>query len=391
MPLLTRHLGVDDYGGYVVVSSVLGIAVAIADAGLGAVGLREWAIRDATGRHRLIRNVVTMRLALAIVASVAAVLFALAAGYDATLVVGTAIGALAVVLTMVQITYSVPLVAGLRLETNAAIEFLRQAGVVAGILILVWLGSGLLGFFAVPIPVALVVLLVTLVALKPDDRARPGFDRGEWSYLVAETVPAAASAVLASLFYRVAIVVMSLLASPEETGYFGLSQRVSDVFIAIPWLVVGSALALLARAAETDRDRFAAAYKHLFDASLILGVGCAFILVAGAGPIVGVLGGPDFAPAVPVLQIQGLAVACTFLVTLFGAALWIVRAKRQLVVGNALGISVAVGLTVALVPLADAVGAAVAMVIAESLLVLVLGGMLPEEPSRTSPVSRNTS
>ena len=185
---------------------------------------------------------------------------------------------------------------------------------------------------------ALIVLLATLVVLTTRERVRPGIDRGEWRYLLAETAPAAASAVLGSLFYRVAIVTMSLLATAEETGYFGLSYRVSEVFIAVPWLVVGSAFSVLSRAAETDRDRFAAAYRQLFDASVILGVGSAFVLVAGAQPIIAMLGGSEFEPAVPVLRIQGVSVGFTFLVTLFGAVLWIVRAKRQLVIVNLLGV-----------------------------------------------------
>ena len=238
---MTRHLGVADYGSYVVVLSVIGIAMIFADAGLGAVGLREYGVRDNDGRRRLIQNIVAARFVCAVVAALGAVLFTLVAGYDTELVVGTAIGAVGLVLTMVQITYSIPLVAGLRLEMNTAIEFLRQAASVAGILLLVWLGAGLLAFFAVPVPVALIVLLATLVALTASERVRPGIDRGEFRYLLAETAPAAASAVLASLFYRVAIVMMSLLATAEETGYFGLSYRVSEVFIAVPWLVVGSA------------------------------------------------------------------------------------------------------------------------------------------------------
>ena len=45
---------------------------------------------------------------------------------------------------------------------------------------------------------------------------------------------------------------------------------------------------------------------------MIVGVGIAFVLIAGAEPIVAFLGGADFEPSVPVVQIQGLAVAATF-------------------------------------------------------------------------------
>jgi O-antigen/teichoic acid export membrane protein len=60
-------------------------------------------------------------------------------------------------------------------------------------------------------------------------------------------------------------------------------------------------------------------------------------------------------------------------VALFGGTLWVVRAKRELVVGNVAGVAAAVVLTAVLVPVADAKGAAVAMVCAESLLAAWLG------------------
>lgn len=376
VPLLTRHLGVEDYGGYVVVGSLLGIAMIFADSGLSTVALRELAIRDAKGRERLLGNLVSARTALAALSATGAVIFAIVAGYEPILVAGAVVGGLGLVMTMAQLTYALPLVAGLRLERGAALDLLRQVVTVGGILLLIAAGAGLLAFFVLPIPVAVVMLAATLWSLPRRERVWPAMDQHEWSYLLVEAVPAAAAIVLGSLFYRVAIVTMSVLASAEETGYFGLSYRVCEVLIALPWLVVGSAFAVLARAAETDPGRFAAAYRQLFDACLILGVGSAFLLVAGAKPIIEILGGAEFEPAVPVLRIQGIAVAFTFVVTLFGAVLWILRAKRPLVIANLLGLGLAIALTASLVPRWEAKGAAVAMVIAEGLLALALGATL---------------
>jgi O-antigen/teichoic acid export membrane protein len=111
----------------------------------------------------------------------------------------------------------------------------------------------------------------------------------------------------------------------------------------------------------------------LFDVSVIVGFGIAFVLVAGAEPIVTFLGGAEFAPSVPVLRIQGLAVAATFFLTLFGYMLWVVGARKQLVVANLAGLGAAVALTAALIPTWEAKGAATAMFIAEVLWAAWLG------------------
>lgn len=388
-PLLTRHLGVADYGSYVVITSLIAIAMIFADAGLSAAGVREYAIRDPEGRNRLLQTLVAARLVAATVAGIGAVLLALLAGYEPVLVVGTVFGAVGLVLAIAQRTYAIPLSAALRLELVTALDLLRQASTVVGIIALVLGGAGLLAFYVLPIPVGLVVLAATLLGVKRYGGLRPRVKRQELLFLLGE-MPAAAASALGGLFYRVAIVMMSLLATAEQTGYFGLSLQVVDVFIPVTALICGSALPVLARAADTDRQRLAYGFRQLFDVSLILGIGSAFVLVAGAEPIVAFLGGADFEPAVPVLRIQGLAVATTFFVTLFGYMLWAVRARRQLVAGNLFGFGAAVLLTAALIPSWGAKGAAVAMLVAESLLAVWLGvallGRRPDlRPSLRTP------
>lgn len=387
VPVLTRDLGVADYGRYVVVGSLLVIAMIFADAGLSAVGLREYAVRDALGRSRLMHNLFKARLVSATLAGAGIVAFTVIAGYDPLVVVGTACGAIGLVLTMVQQTYSVSLTGELRFELVAALDLLRQVFLVGGILVLVAVSAGLLAFFVLPIPVALAVLVTSVLVIKPRP-TRSTTNGREWRYLLAEALPAATASVLASLFYRVAIVMMSLMATAEQTGYFGIAFRVVEVLIGVPVLIVGSALPVLARAADNDRERLASAFQQLFDVFVVLGAGAAFFLGVGAKPIIALLGGDDFAPAVPVLRIQSLALAVTFLVSLFGAMLWVVRAKRKLILSNVVGVASAILLTAVLVPLADAEGAAIAMLTAESFLVLWLGVALSRHRPELRPSVR---
>lgn len=372
-PLLTRHLGVADFGRFVTVGSLIVIVTILADAGLTTVGVREYAVRDAEGRHRLMRNLVAVRLVVAAIGAAGAVVFALAAGYGGVLVAGTALGGVGLVFTMAQHTYVIPLTAELRLGLATMLDLLRQALTVAGVVALVVAGAGLLAFFVLPIPVGILVLVTTLVIIRGQRGVRPSADREEWRYLLAETLPAAAASVLASLFYRVAIVMMSVISTAVQTGYFSASFRVVEALVAVPSLVVGSAYPILSRAAETDQQRLSYGFQRLFEVCVILGAWTALALVVGAEPVIDFVGGADFAPAVPVLQIQGPALAATFLVALFGGTLWVVRAKRQLVTGNVVGVAAAIVLTGVLVPIADAEGAAIAMLCSETLLAAWLG------------------
>ena len=181
---------------------------------------------------------------------------------------------------------------------------------------------------------------------------------------------------------------MSLIASAAQTGYFSASFRVVEAFVAVPSLLVGSAYPVLSRAADTDPQRLAYGFQRLFEVSVILGAWIVLAMAFGAEPIIDVVAGEAFAPAVPVLQIQGLALGATFLVALFGGTLWVVRAKRQLVIGNVAGVLCAIALTGLLVPLAGAKGAAIAMTCAESLLAVWLGVALLRCQPRLRPSLR---
>jgi O-antigen/teichoic acid export membrane protein len=370
-PLLTRHLGVTDYGSYVVVGSLITIAMVFADAGLGTAAVTEYAVRDASGRRRLMETLVTARLVTSAISGLGIVVFALVAGYEPVLVLGTALGSAGLVLTMLQQTYVIPLGASLRLELTTALGILRQAITVLGILLLIAFGGDLLAFYVLPIPVGVAVLGATLVAVRTYGGLRPRINHSEWRYLIREA-PAAATSLAGALFYRIAIVMTSLLATAQQTGYFGVSLQIVEVFITVAVIIGGSALPILSRAADKDRQRLAVAFRQLFDVSVILGLGTAFVLVVGAEPIIAFIGGSEFAPAVPILRIQGLAVALTFLVMLFSYMLWALRARRQLIVCNLAGVCAAIALIAVLAPLREAKGAAVAMLISEFLLLSCL-------------------
>ena len=386
-PLLTRHLGVEDFGHWVTVLSLVTIVALVADAGMTIVGVREYAIRDAEGRRVLMANLLALRMLVAGAGMLLAVAFAAVAGYGSELVLGTALAGFGMLLGILQVTYTVPLISELKLGVVTAVDLLRQALVVAGIIALVVVGGTLTAFFSLFIPACLVALIVTVLVVRRVSPIRPALDRAEARHLLTETLPAAASTLLTSLFYRVAVIVMSLVATPKQTGYFGASFRIVEVLIAVPSLIAGAAFPIMARAAETNRARLAYAMQRLFEASVILGCWTAITVVLGAQVGIDILGGEEYQPAVPVLRIQGIALAVSYLVAVWAAALWVTGARRALLLANTVGVAAAIVLTAVLASLHGAIGAAIAMTIAEVVLVVALGTALmrPQPHLRVDP------
>ncbi len=62
--LLTRHLGVVRFGEYTTVLSLVGIVAAVTDAGMSALGTREFAVREGAERDALMRDLLGLRMML---------------------------------------------------------------------------------------------------------------------------------------------------------------------------------------------------------------------------------------------------------------------------------------------------------------------------------------
>ena len=365
VPLLFAHLGDANYGRYTIVIAMVTVVQGVTDVGLGQIGVREYATRSGSDRDRLMRNLLGVRIVLTTVGVSLAVAFAALANYGHAVLLGTVAAGVGMVLTVAQGTFAVPLAARLKLGWVTALDLLRQVLSVAGIVILVLVGAGLLPFLTISVPVGLIVLAATLVLVSGTMPMRPGFERAEWSLLIRAVLPFAAAIVVATLYLRITVVLASLLTTHKQIGYYGISFQVISVLIGIPALTVGSTLPILARAARDDQDRLGYVLARLFEVMLIVGVGLGLALALGAAFVIHVLTAGKGAPAVVVLQIQSLAILTQFVGSAAGYGLLALRRYRAMLVITAVGLLVSVGLTFALVPILQARGAAAAFTAGE--------------------------
>ena len=341
--LLFRHLGVNDSGRYVTVLALVSIVAGLTDAGLTGVGMRELVVRKPSERESLLRNLIGMRIVLGVVGLTGAVLFAALVGYSSAMVVGTALAGVGTVLQTFQTTLAVGLMVDLRLGWVTALELVRQVVTVVGTVVLVLVGASLVPFLALLIPAALVSVGMTVWLVRGGMPMRPSFDWREWRVLIRDVLPFAAVVLVSLVYFRVALIVLSLVSSPKETGYFGASFRVTEVLMAIPQLAVASAFPIFVRAAQGNPERLAYGVGRMFHANTVLGVGFALILVLGAPFVIDVIAGPDFAPSAGVMRIQAVTLLVVFLVVTFNYALLSLRQHRTLllITGGALAINAA--------------------------------------------------
>jgi O-antigen/teichoic acid export membrane protein len=369
--LLLHYLGVAESGRYFTVLSLVAIAGSVVDTGLNVGGSRELALRPPHERRTLIANIVGQRLLIGPLALLVIVLFAALVSYPPRMVVGTALAGLGLWISSIANALLLPLTVQLRNAGLAFVDFLRQALTLAGVAVLVALGARLTPFFALQVVVAVVIVAVIPVLAGPGAFTLPRFDRAEQRALT-RALPVAAALVLGQVYFRLVIVLMSLISTPRQTGYFGGSLRAMETLVTLPILVAGVALPLLTAAARDDRARLRYAIEGLSEGAVIAGVLVVLVTVRAAEPVMAIIGGPAFRPSGAVLRIQVGALLFIALYQIWTVSLVALGRQRQLIFTNSLALVGVAAFAAVLVPAFGARGGAAASVLGDAVLAALI-------------------
>ena len=137
-PLLIRHLGDAEFGRYSAVLAVIAIVAGLTEGGINTIALRELAaITDRGQRDRAMGDLLGLRLLLSCAGIAVAAGFAVVAGYGTSLVEGTLLAGLGMLLTVTQTLLATVLQSRLRFGWVTLIDLVRQATTTALIVALV--------------------------------------------------------------------------------------------------------------------------------------------------------------------------------------------------------------------------------------------------------------
>lgn len=366
VPLMTRYLGVVDYGRVFTVTALIAVVAAITDGGLVTVGVREYAVRGTNDHGRLLRAILGLRLSLISVGVVAAVLFAAAVGYADVVVLGTLLAGLGALTGSVQKVLTIPFTASLRFGSVASLHLLEQTALTSLVVLLVLTGAGLAPFFAIYLVSSLVALVAT-VALAGWSLPLPAVELAIWRTLLRDMLPyGAATAVSAT---GVVLMTMPLLSTDTEVGYFAIAAQVVTVLLGVWTVISATTLPVLAHAARHDRARFEYILQRTVHAALVFGIGVGVLTLVGAELAVSVLAGPDFESATSVLQTLAPTLAAGYLVIASSLALISLHRARSVLAVNVVGLAVTLALALVLVPEHGASGGAIAVLAGQLLCV----------------------
>lgn len=178
-----------------------------------------------------------------------------------------------------------------------------------------------------------------------------------------------------TLYGYIDSVILGSMAGVRSVGFYNPPTRVFAFVLAVPHIVGNATLPLLSRLGVEMEHDFARVGRKTLELLILVGVPLVVGLATFAGPIIALLFGRAFDPAVPVLKVLSLSLVPMFLNSQFAFILsgrdqqW--RWTRIMMVCG----GVNVGANLILIPLAvhfwsnGALGAAVAMLCTELLMV----------------------
>jgi O-antigen/teichoic acid export membrane protein len=357
--LVANRLGADGLGVYAVAWAVYGIVAVAGVAGTTDYLVREIS-RDASRTASYTVHLGVIAIAFSAVLMLITQVVVRHVGYSPELEASVSVMLLAILPKVVNAIQEGVFVAHGRVAYQTLTRFWSASGYVA---LSAWMlahGADVASLVRAFVAMEYGVTVVYLVLIHRNiARLRPVFGWTLARRLAGELKAFTASSVIASLFARPEIVLLSLMATEREAGIYSAAVRIAELPLMLIEVLMINVFPLLSETYQSAEDRFAAwqtaAARVVLATSLLFAASC----VALGDEIVRLLYGDDLADAAPVLVIVGVNVVFFAQLSVFWRSL--VARGRQAVNLQLQTFSVAVRLAsgVALIAPFAAMGAAI--------------------------------
>jgi len=382
--MMPRYLGATGFGRLYLALSITAIMSILVEFGLNSLVAREVA-RQREHATRYLFNAAILKAGLWVIAFVVVGAFARVVDYPLETQVAIAILAIGVLFAaesslVVAILQAHERMRWIALSTVVA-KFVYVGLGVSALL----MGYGVVALATVTTLGALAGLLLDLwwfrrVAREGDVHA--GWRGFELPTLFVRALPFFSVAFFGAVYFRVDVVILSLLASDAAVGYYGAAYRLFQATYILPNAFLFALFPMFCRLSEQAGDALAAAAQKSLDLLLLVGLPIAIGIAALSDEIVGVLYGAGFSASIPMLRVLSLGVALMYANGVFVQLLIATERQRRLALTAGIASVLNVGINVALIPVLGGLGAAIATVATEAAVICLNFAFLPRSLTR---------
>jgi O-antigen/teichoic acid export membrane protein len=391
--ITSRYLGVQGYGALVAGIALSGLVSILTDVGIWNTGVREIA-KQPEDEQRTLSALLTVGLALSVVAALIGVgaAFLIYGAHDEEL---TRRAALLLMLTVVLSAPGGAIGAYYTARQQAYVGMIASVGgsvfQLGGLVIVTSLGGSFTSVVLVYVATAAVQFLMLLAISAGKIRLVPSRDLRHAGRLLAQAAPLGGAIVVHQLYWRIDIILLSILASSTQVALYGLSYKFVDALVVMPVFITVTLLPEFARTAVDQPKRFQEIVAKSVNIMQVGTLAVLVLFVTFASEIVDTIGGGEFQGGASVLQILMIGVALTYLGSTFAQALVAAERQKGLLKVALILLPASVGFNALFIPLWGADGAALAFALTEflhfsALLVLYRGVAALPRPQRAPQV-----
>lgn len=372
--IIVRELSAEAWGALSFVLSLLGLIGFLADLRLSRIVIASVVDADDRVTERVVSSYVTLRLLIGVVSYAVAVGFVAIGGYPRSVMIATAIAGFALVAGSVASGYFLLYEARLWLSTIARSDISSQIVQFALIGIIALAGVGGTVTFAIPELVnALVALAILAWSARSVVRPRLRVDRSLWWEWLKESIPLAIGATLGTIYFRIDIVMLSLMDSLTSVGLYSIGYKFADFLESVPNALLTPALTLFVASWPRDvHGVFHRTFRQVLVVLVVAGIGVAVGFAVFAGSIIPFLYGDRYDAAVGASRYLVVGAVLHFFTLLAFTTLVAVRRNLLYPVATLSGVVINVVLNLILIPSESFDGAAYATVATEGVVLLVL-------------------
>ena len=368
--LMVRELSTDGWGAISFVFGLLGILGLVSDFRIGRIIIRSL-LDDDEDAGEQIGSYVALRLLLGTAAYGLAIAIVFIGDYPDEVVHAVAVAGLVLMIASVGSAIEIVLRSRLWFRDITVAGALAQAAQLALIVALVVSDTGTVVLFCIP-AVLFEVVEIAWTAPRLRGLGRWRVTPRLWGAWLREAAPLAVGAALATVYFRIDMVLLAELDGLEAVGHYGVAYRFSDLAGAVPGAVVAPLLTILVTSWPDEPAAFARAFRQAFVLLLVAGVGLAIGFAGYARPAIELLFGDRYADVAGAGRALMAAQTVHFVTSLCFSTLVAAGRRRIYPVAALIGVVVNVGLNLVLIPDHSYDGAAVTSIVTEVVVAAVL-------------------
>ena len=382
----TRYLGVYRFGELQTAVTFAALFAVLTDAGVWTIAAREVAQRP-EDEQRILSTAAAIGVVLGLGTAALMLIgtFALYPGADRHFVrIGILLLALPVLLTSPLGTSSTWLVARQSAVPGALAGLAAGTGFLIALTVVIQADLGFTGIVVAYLVSALLNAFVPILYVGRQISLRPRWDAELGAKLIRRAIPQGFVVAITAIYFRVDVVLISVLSNDREVALYGVSFRVLEFLLLVPVMMSITIFPELARAAAGS-ERLRRLMQGMFSAVLVVAVPMLCIGVGFAPEIVRIAGGREFDDGEDVLRLLIVAVAFSFEAGVFFSALVALDEQGRLARRMLVVLTFNVALNAVFVGRFGAAGASVALVLSEIASLALAWQLFEETGQRIRP------